>query len=328
MAAGWWAADVELRQLRYFVAVAEELHFGRAAQRLHVVQPAVSQQVARLEREFGLQLLDRTSRTVRLTDAGERLLAEARHVLAAADQAKAVASQLATAGTRFLRIGTSPGLAAIVESAIDALSRIAPGLRTELDGRPVHDQLAAVRSGELDLALVRAATNDPDLRAFELWQEEVYVAVPTSHPTARQLAVRLEQLADLALRLPTPGCDPLLRDLVLGACRRAGFEPRAGRPVSTVPNALVEIGTGAQEWTAFYADGQHIDTPRKVAVMPMDPPLTVPISLVMPVTQTQACVSALHEAFQPDSTGRPDSATGPPEPAASVAASAQGAADR
>jgi DNA-binding transcriptional LysR family regulator len=294
---------VELRQLRYFVAVAEELHFGRAAQRLHVVQPAVSQQVARLEREFGLQLLDRTSRTVRLTEAGERLLAEARHVLAAADQAKAVASQLATAGSRHLRIGTSPGLAATVESGIDALSRLAPELRTELDDRPAHEQLAAVRSGELDLALVRAAPVDPDLQSFELGRDHVHVAVPLSHPTARQQAIRLEQLRDLPLRLPALECDPLFRELVLAACRRAGFEPRTGRPVSAVPNALVEIGSGPGEWIAFYADGFSPDrayggVSRKVAVRPTDPPLTAPVSLVVPATQTASCVGALYEAFR------------------------------
>jgi DNA-binding transcriptional LysR family regulator len=303
-------ADVELRQLRYFVAVAEELHFGRAAQRLHVVQPAVSQQVARLEREFGLQLLDRTPRTVRLTEAGKRLLAEARNVLSAADQAKAVATQLATSGTRFLRIGTSPGLSATLETALDALSRLAPGLRTELDGRPAHDQLAAVRSGELDLALVRAAPADPDLQMIELWREQVYVAVPATHPTAHQPAVRLEQLVDLPLRLPAPACDPLLRDLVLGGCRRAGIEPRTGRPISTVPNALVEIGSGIPAWTAFFADAHEGRPSRKVAVLPTDPPLTAPVSLVVPVTQAPSCVDALREAFrsgvadQPDHAGR------------------------
>ncbi|MEQ7005202.1 LysR family transcriptional regulator [Actinopolymorpha sp. B17G11] len=326
---------MELRQLRYFVAVAEELHFGRAAQRMHVVQPAVSQQIARLEREFGLQLLDRTSRTVRLTDAGERLLSEARKVLAAADHAKAVASQLATAGTRFLRIGTSPGLAATLESALDALSRLAPGLRTELDCRPSHDQLAAVRRGELDLALVRAAPADPDLRTIELWQEQVYVAVPTSHPAAGQPAVRLEQLADLPLRLPEPGCDRLLGDLVLGACRRAGFEPRTGRPVSSVTNALVEIGSGVGEWTAIYADAERGSAPRKVAVLPIDPPLTAPVALVVPVTQTSTCVAALYEAFRPhapaaaglpEPNGQPEP-TGLPEPVGAAVGSAQGAAD-
>ncbi len=292
---------MELRQLRYFVAVAEELHFGRAARRLHVVQPAVSQQVARLEREFGLRLLDRTPRTVRLTEAGERMLAEARSVLAAADEATAVASQLATSGTRNLRIGTSPGLAATLERAIDALTHLAPGLRTELDGRAAHEQLAAVRRGDLDVALVRAATaggdQKPGLQTLELWREPVHVAVPARHPVAGQQSVRLAQLANLPLRLPSAECDPLFGDLVLDACRLAGFEPRLGRPVTTVTNALVEIGSSTSAWTALYATDGHGAGTRKAVVLPVDPALTAPVSLVAPASQSAACVAALRDAF-------------------------------
>jgi DNA-binding transcriptional LysR family regulator len=289
--------DMELRQLRYFVTVAEELHFGRAARRLHVVQPAVSQQVARLEREFGLRLLDRTPRTVRLTDAGERLLSEARSVLAAADQAKAVAVQLATSQTRRLRIGTSPGLAPVLERAIDALTTIAPDLRTELDGRLAREQVAAVRRGDLDFAVVRAAVPGPGLQVIELWRDPLHVALPADHPAANQERVRLRQLADLPLRLPSAECDPLFCDLVLAACRQAGFEPRIGRPISTVTNTIVEIGLGAAAWTALYADSQHGPGTRKAVTLPVDPPLTAPVSLVAPASQSPACVDALRTAF-------------------------------
>jgi DNA-binding transcriptional LysR family regulator len=288
---------VELRQLRYFVTVAEELHFGRAAQRLHVVQPAVSQQVARLERELGLRLLDRSSRTVRLTEDGERMLAEARRVLAAADRTKAVAARLARRGQKVLRIGTSPGLAAALERAIDALSELTSGLRIELDGRPAHDQVDAVRRGELDIALVRSAPDLPGLRTLELWREPVDVALPAAHPVAARPAVRLDQLADLPLRLPSRDCDPLFHDLVLAACRRAGFQPRLGRPVSTVPNALVEIGTGTPAWTALYRSTHRDTGTTKTVVLPLDPPLEAPVSLVVSAVAEARCVAALHAAF-------------------------------
>ena len=124
---------VEIRQLRYFVAVAEELHFGRAAERLAVVQPAVSQQVGRLERELGVRLLERSSRRVALTGDGERLLAEARSALAAVERVRTVAGELAAGRGGTLRIGTSPGM-----------------------GERVHRGVARMRANVPDLALVLA----------------------------------------------------------------------------------------------------------------------------------------------------------------------------
>jgi DNA-binding transcriptional LysR family regulator len=167
--------DVETRELRYFVAVAEELHFGRAAGRLHIGQPAVSQQVRRLERELGAELLDRSPRHVRLTAAGERLLPEARAVLAAVARARAAVAATPVARAGRLRLGTSTGLGERLERVLDTFARLAPGVALELVAAAAAQRLAWVADGTLDAAFVRSPVRQGDrgLRAVPLWRDEL-----------------------------------------------------------------------------------------------------------------------------------------------------------
>ncbi|WP_285773071.1 LysR family transcriptional regulator [Microtetraspora sp. NBRC 13810] len=294
-------ADVELRQLRYFVTVAEELHFGRAAERLHIVQPAVSQQVRRLERELGVPLLDRSPRRVRLTSAGERLLPEARAVLAAADRTASVAAELARAGAVRLRIGTAPGLGPRLEPALAELRRAAPGLEVELDYRPPHERLTAVRDGDLDLALVRAlpasaaGPRPPGLQVTELWREPLMVALPAAHPLAGAAAVRPADLAGLPARLPGRDCDRFVHDLIVRACREAGVEPLLGRPAGAPHETLLEIGGGPPAWTVLYPADVPPAT-RTVSVLPFDPEVLVPGFLVTS-GMSASCAGTLLAAF-------------------------------
>jgi len=152
---------VEIRQLTYFVTLAEELSFGRAAERLHIVQPAVSQQIRRLERELGVPLFDRSSRHVRLTAAGECLLPEARAVLAAVGQVRQVAAGVVAGVGGILRVGTSQGLGERLDRTLEELRKAAPGLQVRLVSAPAADRIARVRAGELDAAFVRAVTAAP-----------------------------------------------------------------------------------------------------------------------------------------------------------------------
>ncbi len=145
--------------MHYFVTVAEELHFGRAAQRLSIVQSAVSQQITRLERELGVRLLERTSRRVRLTPAGERVLATARETLAAAARVRVVAGEPAAV----LRIGTASCATWRLDRALDRLRVSERPAEPQLIDLPVTARLAAVRDGELDLALVRGAITSSEM---------------------------------------------------------------------------------------------------------------------------------------------------------------------
>ncbi|MFI6031701.1 LysR family transcriptional regulator [Amycolatopsis magusensis] len=242
---------MELRQLRYFVTVAEEGGFGRAAERLHIVQSAVSQQIGRLERELGVRLFDR-SRQARLTDGGERLLPEARAVLAAAERTRAVAAAVAGGTGGLVRLGTVHGPGDRIYRALGELAAVAPELRVRLKRLAPLDRLAAVRSGELDAALVRALPAARDLELHPVWQDPLHVALPEAHPLARNSVLCLEELADLPLRLAPRAENPPFHDLIRDACAAAGIDPPAGPPFTGLAETLAEIATGSPSWTVFY----------------------------------------------------------------------------
>ncbi|MEV8376676.1 LysR family transcriptional regulator [Kribbella sp. NPDC056861] len=285
---------MELRQLRYFVTVAEELHFGKAAERLAIVQPAVSQQVARLERELGLRLLDRTSRRVTLTGDGERMLREARAVLAAADRATEVAAELAAGQAGVFRIGSSAGLRERLDRGLSALRAAAPGIEIKVSSRPPAEQIEAVRTGELDVAFVRGPVAAGGVRAVPLWEEPLSVLLPAAFRDDG--GVKLADLAELPLRLPPRPEDPALTDRLLLACREAGFEPVAGRPVDTFEDAVVEMTNGSPAWMVVY--GNACDTADGALWMgPFAPPMTVTGQLVVRDAPAPPCLDVLVQAF-------------------------------
>ncbi|PYC87938.1 LysR family transcriptional regulator [Streptomyces tateyamensis] len=279
---------MELRQLRYFVTVAEELHFGRAADRLVIGQPAVSQQIRRLERELKVELFDRSPRTVRLTPAGEAFLPAARAVLGAADSARAVAADLAAAGAagrlgRF-RLGTITGLGDRLDRILDAFERQAPDIRVELTAVPVRERLARLTDGSLDAAFVRGALPEhcPELQLLPLWRDALVAAVPARHPLARRPALHLAELAELPLRLTERGNHPALVDLVLGSCRAAGFDPVPGPTTGNLQDTLAALGTGAPMWTVVYAANARIMRVPRVAFVPFtDPGLALDTALML-----------------------------------------------
>jgi DNA-binding transcriptional LysR family regulator len=286
---------VEIRQLRYFVAVAEELHFGRAADRLAVVQPAVSQQIGRLERELGVRLLERSSRRVALTGDGERLLAEARSALAAVERVRTVAAELATGQGGTLRLGTSAGLGERVRRGVARMRQDAPDLALVLVDGPAKAHVDALRAGELDIALVRGPVRARGLRTVELWRDPVHVVLPAGHPLAAHQAMPIGALAELTIRLPERTADPALHDAVLAACRAAGFTPALGRPVRSVEDVLVEIGLSEREATFVHACGDG--GPARVAVRPLDPRVETPGFLLVRAEGGPDCLAALVGAF-------------------------------
>jgi DNA-binding transcriptional LysR family regulator len=272
---------MELRQLRYFVTVAEEGGFGLAAERLHIVQPAVSQQIQRLERELGLQLFDRSTRNIRITAAGERLLPEARAVLAAASRVDAVAAQIANGAEGLVRLGTGPAADARLYATLDQLAAAPPRLRVRIIKMAPAERLAAVRSGELDAAIVKSMTSAGGLELLPLWSDPLFAALPAEHPLAAHPTLRLRQLADLPLRLAPHESNPQFHDLVTAAFREAGIEPALGPPFTHLQDTLADIaGAPTPSWTILYPVGDFPAT-RTIAFRPLEGP-RIDTSLAVP----------------------------------------------
>jgi DNA-binding transcriptional LysR family regulator len=263
---------MEIRQLEYFVAVAEDLHFGRAAERLHIGQPTVSQQVARLERELGALLFDRTTRRVELTPAGRRLLPEAKAALEALERLRAAVAEPLDQLTGVLRIGTSEGLGDRLDRALDSIATRAPQLEVRLVSLPATARLDAVRQGELDAAFVRPAPQVTDLATFSVWTEALVAALPATHPAAARSVLTLGDLADVPLRISRRAANPGFNDLVEDLLRSMHFDPPRGAPIISVYDALVEIGTGAVAWTVLYASAAERLRVRRIAFRKLDVP--------------------------------------------------------
>ncbi|WP_214416839.1 LysR family transcriptional regulator [Sphaerisporangium fuscum] len=261
---------MELRQLRYFVAVAEELHFGRAAERLLIVPSAVSQQVRRLERELGADLFDRSPRRVRLTEAGQRLLPEAREMLAAEQRARAAVTGCAAARGDRLRVGTSTGMGDRLDRVLEVLTGLAPDLRVELASVSTAVRLEQVARGELDAAFVRGVEEGPDgVRLVPVWRDRLLVVIAARHALARRADLELAELAGLPLYLTARRNNPPLVDLVVGACRDAGFEPVPGPPHSSLQDTLAALGAGSPGWSVVYAAHAAQLATERVAFLPV-----------------------------------------------------------
>jgi DNA-binding transcriptional LysR family regulator len=237
---------VELRHLRYFVAVASELHFARAAQRLLVSQPALSQQIRGLEAELGLKLFERDRRRVRLTPEGTAFLAEARAVVQQADHAAAVARALAEGATGHLRLSyvlTMPG--GLPERVVREYRRRYPGMQIGADSGSTAQNLERLRGGELDVAFVHNPPKDEaDLGRVEIAAEPLVVALPSADPLSRRRRIRREQLAGVPLVYIPRGNSPGVYDSTLAQVY-GPRPPDVARTEPTMERVLVAVSEGA-----------------------------------------------------------------------------------
>jgi DNA-binding transcriptional LysR family regulator len=236
---------MELRHLRYFVAVAEELHFRRAAERLHVAQPAVSEQVRKLEDELEVRLFDRTQRSVALTDAGAALLTEAYRVLRQAEAARLAARS--ASDRPGLRIGYVPtALLASIPRTLRRLVASTPNLRATLEPGSGLELAEAVRAGELDVAVVSLPVPTAGVRVTPLGEQRPVAVFPVGHDQAVKSPVDLEQIAPERIVVLPRDADRPFYDAVLAACSAAGISPTLiEMPDGQVDRLLLAVAAGA-----------------------------------------------------------------------------------
>lgn len=245
--------NVELRHLRYFVAVAEEQHFGRAAERLHISQPPLSQQIQQLEDELGVKLFERTSRRVSLTPMGEAFLAEARVVLRTMDQALASVDQIQRGERGILRAAPpdiQPAIA-IFQAAVSEFGRRRTGVTVEISPVPRTQQAAAVASREIDLGFGRAV--DPGdyqtgIASERLFDDPLrFVLVSATSPLARRKSLSAVDLRGAPMFLPSRQHSPGLHDRLLAAFRGIGLEPQLA-PMPSVFGAILPLVVAGAGW--------------------------------------------------------------------------------
>ncbi|MEU3298683.1 LysR family transcriptional regulator [Streptomyces sp. NPDC006678] len=216
---------MQFQQLVYFVAVAETLHFTQAAERVHVSQPSLSQQIRALEKELGAELFSRARGNVALTDAGETLLPLARRILADADTARHEVQELAQLRRGRIRLGATPSVCTgLLPDVLRAFHDLHPGIELLIEESGSHDLVRELARGALDLALVvlPLPTPSPALTTVELLQEDLVVVSSAAAPAPRR-PVGIADLEGEPLVMFRHGYD--LRDLTVAACRAAGFEP-------------------------------------------------------------------------------------------------------
>lgn len=239
---------MELTDLRSFVAVAEELHFGRAAERLHVTQPPLSRQIRRLEEKLGVQLFRRTTRRVEITDAGRAFLVEARAVLDAAAAAIRRTQRVDRGEVGRIAIGAvTPAIDGFLPAIVRDFRTRHPEISVSIAEMDTSAQLDALRADRVHIGFVRLA--DHDVRGLEtrvVHREPHVVALPRGHRLAKEHSVSLRSLAGEPLVVLAPDVQPELHRRFVTACAAAGFAPKIVQSARTIPTitALAAAGVG------------------------------------------------------------------------------------
>ncbi|HKA17058.1 MAG TPA: LysR family transcriptional regulator [Blastocatellia bacterium] len=237
---------MELRHLRYFVAVAEELHFGRAAARIYIAQPALSRQIRSLEDELELRLFERDRRRVTLTPAGGVFLDDVKRLLEQLERAVESARRAARGERGTLRIAYVPAVAYTgFSEVVRTFRQRLPDVEVRLQETHPARQVQALLAGRVDIGFARGPIDEPALMVETVMEEPLVVALPTGHPLSSRRILKLGMLAREPFVIQSRSRGPGSHDQILGICRAAGFSPRVVQEGSqTEALSLVAAGVG------------------------------------------------------------------------------------
>ncbi|XXF76332.1 LysR family transcriptional regulator [Myxococcaceae bacterium GXIMD 01537] len=292
---------LDSRRLTYFIAVAELLHFRKAAERLHLAQPALSQQIRRLEEELGCQLLKRDRRRVELTPAGVALLDTGRRALVQMSHAAEAAQRTAANQVALLRVGfLSPAAFALVPDVLRRLRLAHPYIHLVLREADSVTLLEEVRQGQLDVAFVRGPIPTPGVRVDTLYEEPLVVVLPSGHRFARRARVPLAALADESFIGYPRDPVPPLHDAMMEMCGAAGFTPSfvteatewytivslvaAGIGLAILPESVRTFTRRGVVYRPFAGEQRHVALTIARSLAPPGPALRACLHIVSQVT--------------------------------------------
>lgn len=238
---------MELRHLRTFQAVAEELNFSRAARKLHVAQPALSRTIADLEAEMNVRLLDRNTHGVALTDAGGIFLERVRQILDDTKEAVVQAQRRSRGETGTLRIGFIATLSqSLLPQMLQAYRASYPAVDLVLRELGPKQQREGILAGQLDCGFIGLAVEsaDPELETMVVAQDELVAAIPASHPLATQPSVRLADLRHESIYLTAQANAPVFNPWLIALCEKSGFTPRITRETDRAATVLNYVAAG------------------------------------------------------------------------------------
>ena len=293
-------APIELRQLRYFVAVAEELHFGRAAERLHMSQSPLSRAIRELERDLGVVLFVRTTRRVELTPAGSLLLERSRRALAEIDGAIAHARASAQSEEDVVAIGYGPFSGSVVLRIAEAFEAEQPRMGRRLVEEVTPDSLRRVGAHELAAAVVMespAAARRHGVRIDALRDEPLLAALPESHPFAGEAAIRVAEFASGCVLLPREPPGQVFNAWLRALFRTHGVEFDRTMTTASAPwdRRMGHVGSG-EAVSVVVAD--WVESMSRVVTVPFDPPLLFPTDLASRWPPTEAVGAVVRAALR------------------------------